>query len=436
MKRTLTLLTAASVAATLNGAPALAQDLSEEEQAIVDYIDAHTEDAIALLERVVNINSGTMNFDGVRQVGEVFDAEFAALGFRTRWIPMDSANRSGHLFAERRGGQGRRMLLIGHLDTVFEEDSPFQRFERLDDSTAKGPGVADMKGGDVVIVLALQALHSVGALENTSVAVAFTGDEEHTGHPLEYGRKHLTEAGLRTDIALGFEGNVGGVGKATIARRGFTGWTLRVTATTAHSSQIFREDLGSGAIFAAAKILEEFRDKLEGEEHLTFSPGIIVGGSDVEFDGEQSRGTAFGKTNIIADTVIVAGDLRTLSALQLERAKERMIDIVEDVLPHAEAVLSFRDTYPPMEPYPENYALMEILSDVNRDLGYGEVTALDPGRRGAADISFVGETVEAALAGLGVIGDGAHTVDETVDLTSIPVMAKRAAILVYRLTRE
>ncbi len=436
MNRTLTLLIATSVAALLCGAPASAQDLSEEEQAIADYIDAHTEDAIALLEQVVNINSGTMNFDGVREVGEVLDAELAALGFRTQWIPMDSASRAGHLFAEQRGGQGRRMLLIGHLDTVFEEDSPFQRFERLDDSTAKGPGVSDMKGGDVVIVLALQALHAVGALDNTSVAVAFTGDEEHTGQPLEYGRRHLNEAGLRTDIALGFEGNVGGVGKATVARRGFTGWTLRVIGTTAHSSQIFREDLGSGAIFAAAKILDEFRDKLEGEEHLTFSPGLIVGGSDVEFDAEQSRGTAFGKTNIIADTVIVSGDLRTLSALQLERAKERMVDIAENTLPHTDARLSFRDTYPPMEPYPENYALMEILSEVNRDLGYGAVTALDPGRRGAADISFVAETVEAALAGLGVIGDGAHTVEETVDLTSIPIMAKRAAILIYRLTRE
>lgn len=435
MNRALTLLIATPVVGLLCGAPAAAQDLSAGEQAIADYIDAHTEDAIALLEQVVSINSGTMNFAGVREVGRVFESEFAALGFRTRWIPMDSANRAGHLFAERRGGQGRRMLLIGHLDTVFEEDSPFQQFERIDASTGRGPGVADMKGGDVVIVLALQALDAVGALENTSVIVAFTGDEEHPGDPLDYARRHLNEAALRSDIALGFEGNVGGVAKATVARRGVTGWTLRVRGVPAHSSQIFREDLGSGAIFAAARILNEFREELQGEEHLTFNPGLIVGGTTADLDVEQSRGSAFGKTNVIAETAIVSGDLRTLSALQLRRAKDRMIDIVEDGLPHTDATIVFRDIYPPMEPWAENYALMEILSRVNRDLGYEEVTALDPGLRGAADISFVAETVEAALAGLGVIGDGAHTVEETVDLTSIPVMAKRAAILMYRLTR-
>ncbi len=433
--RMLTLLTATLLASTLGGTAASAQDLSAEEQAIVEYIDAHAEDAIALLERVVNINSGTMNLDGVREVGRVFDSELAALGFRTRWVPMDSVNRAGHLFAERRGGQGWRLLLIGHLDTVFEEDSPFQRFER-EGSTATGPGVSDMKGGDVVILLALQALHAAGVLEGTSVIVALTGDEEHTGDPLDYAREHLREAALRSDVALGFEGNVGGVGQVTVARRGFTGWTLRVTGRPAHSSQIFRQDLGSGAIFEAARILNEFHEELKGEEYLTFNPGMILGGTTVDFEAELSRGSAFGKTNVIAETAVVIGDLRALSELQRERAKERMEDIVEESLPHTEATISFRDSYPPMEPTGENYALMEMLSRVNRDLGYGEVTEVDPGRRGAADISFVADVVEASLSGLGVIGEGAHTERETVDLGSIPVMAKRAALLMYRLTRE
>jgi len=436
VKSTLTLLVAAPAAVLLCGTPAAAQELSQAERAIVEYIDAHAEDAISLLERVVNINSGTMNFAGVREVGRVFESELAALGFRTRWIPMDSAHRAGHLFAERRGGQGRRMLLIGHLDTVFEQDSPFQRFERLDASVARGPGVSDMKGGDVVIVLALQALHAVGALDQTSVIVAFTGDEEHPGDPVDYARQHLREAALRSDIALGFEGNVGGVGMATVARRGVTAWTLHVRGVPAHSSQIFREDLGSGAIFAAARILNEFREELAGEEYLTLNPGVIVGGTTADLDMEQSRGSAFGKTNVIAETAIVSGDLRALSDLQLQRAKNRMSHIVEDALPHAEATIEFRELYPPMEPYAENYALMEILSQVNRALGYEEVAPLDPGLRGAADISFVAETVEAALAGLGVIGEDSHTVEETVDLTSIPVMAKRAALLIFGLTRE
>jgi glutamate carboxypeptidase len=435
VKRTLNTLFAIQLAALLPAVPAAAQGLSEEERAIADYIEANAEDAIALLERVVNINSGTMNFAGVREVGQVFDDEFAALGFRTRWVPMDSVNRAGHLFAERRGGQGRRVLLIGHLDTVFEEDSQFQQFQRVDSSTATGPGVADMKGGNIVIVLALRALQAVGALENTSVIVAFTGDEEQPGVPVEYSRHRLTEAGLRSDIALGFEGNVGGVGMATVARRGVTRWVLRVGGVAAHSSQIFHEDVGSGAIFAAARILDQFREKLEGEQHLTFNPGLIAGGTAAGLDVEQSRAAAFGKTNVIAQLAFVSGDLRTLTDLQLQSAKDRMTDIVEDALEHSDAEIEFEELYPAMEPWAGNYELMGHLSQVNLDLGYGEVTALDPGLRGAADISFVSGTVEASLAGLGVAGAGTHTSSESVDLNSISVMAKRAAILIYRLTR-
>ena len=153
-----------------------AQLLSPIEGRILEYIDSTTEEAIALLEQVVNINSGTMNQEGVREVGKVFRSELDALGFQTRWISMDRVDRAGHLIAERSGNRGKSLLLIGHLDTVFEKDSPFQRFERYG-TIAKGPGVEDMKGGIVVILYALKALQVVGALEDTSITVFLTGDD-------------------------------------------------------------------------------------------------------------------------------------------------------------------------------------------------------------------------------------------------------------------
>ncbi len=410
--------------------------LSQVEQEIVAHIDAHAEEAFALLERSVNINSGTMNLDGVAEVGRLYAAEFEALGMETTWIPMDAVSRSGHLFAETRGGSGKTVLLIGHLDTVFEKDSPFQRYERSD-SIAKGPGVADMKGGNLVILMALQALHAVGALHDMNVIVAFTGDEEHTGDPLEIDRRDLIEAGSRSAVALGFEGNVGGVRKATVARRGFIGWTLEVTGTRAHSSVIFREDLGSGSIYEAARILTAFHEELRGEQYLTFNPGIILGGTAVEYDAPENRGTAFGKTNVIAERTVVAGDLRTISAEQAKRAKERMRALVERNLPHTSATIRFRDSYPSMPPTEGNYAVLAELDRVSRDLGHGPVGEVDPGRRGAADISFVAAHVrEGSLAGLGPEGEGSHTVHETLYLNTVPVMAKRAALLVYRLTQD
>jgi glutamate carboxypeptidase len=319
---------------------------------------------------------------------------------------------------------------------VFEKDSPFQRYERRD-SIAHGPGVADMKGGNLVILLALQALHHVGALEDANVSVAFTGDEEHTGDPLDIDRRDLIAAGSRSDVALGFEGNVGGLRKATVARRGFVGWTLEVTGTRAHSSVIFREDLGSGSIFEAARILSAFHEELRGEQYLTFSPGIILGGTAVEYDAPENRGTAFGKTNVIPERTVVAGDLRAISPEQAEGTKQRMRAIVERHLPGTSATIRFRDSYPPMPPTEGNYAVLARLDGVSRDLGYGPVGEVDPGSRGAADISFVAAHVrEGALSGLGPEGDGAHTVHETLNLNTVPIMAQRAALLVYRLTRE
>ncbi len=412
----------------------IAAQTSPTERAIGEYVDAHATQAIALLERVVTINSGTMNLDGVRRVGDVFRAELDALGFATRWIPMDEVHRAGHLFGEM-NGTGPRMLLIGHLDTVFEDDSPFQDWELLDDDMAKGPGTEDMKGGDVVIILALQALQAAGVLEGMNLTVALMGDEESTGKPLAIGRRDLIAAGEQSDIALGFEGGVGGTGTATVARRGFTGWTIRATGTRAHSSQIFRPDLGSGAIFEAARILSEFHTEMP-ERYLTFNPGMILGGTSVDFDPAMSRGTAFGKTNVIAEAAVITGDLRTISIAQRERAKDRMRTIVANHLPGTSADIEFVDSYPPMGPTDANYELLAVLDGVSRDLGLGPVRPVDPGRRGAADVSFVADVVGAALDGLGVVGSGGHTPNETVQLSSITLMAKRAAVLMYRLWRE
>ena len=410
------------------------QGLSLVEQRIVAAVDARTPEAFALLERAVDINSGSMIPAGVRAVGEVYRAALDALGFTARLVDMTAVQRGPHLFAERTGA-GPRVLLIGHLDTVFEEDSPFQRFQRINDSTARGPGTEDMKGGNGVVVLALQALRDAGVLDGTNLVVAFTGDEEDTGDPLSVSRRDLVEAARRSDFALGFEGGVGGRGTATVARRGFTGWKLSVRATPGHSSLIFKPAFGDGAIFELARVLDAFRQELAGEEYLTFNAGVTLGGTTVDFDPMQGRGTAFGKTNVIPETAVATGDLRTVSIAQRERTKARMQAIVAQSLPGTTATIEFEDSSPPMDPKPANYALLERLQQVSRDLGFGAVEAVDPGERGAADISFVAADVGAALDGLGVVGDGGHTVQEMVDLGSLPFMAKRAAVLIYRLTK-
>jgi glutamate carboxypeptidase len=411
-----------------------ANSLTRDEQAIVAYIDAHNQESLDLLERAVNINSGTMNFDGVRAVGDIFRAEFDSLGFTTKWIDGAPFGRAGHLVADH-PGPGPRILLIGHLDTVFERDSPFQKFERLDERTARGPGIIDMKGGNVVMIGALAALKATGALKSMNVIAVLTGDEELTGEPLAVARAALVEAAKGADIAIGFEDGPGDPRTAVIARRGTTGWQLRVTARAAHSSQIFREDIGPGAIYEAARILTSFREKLSGEEHLTFNPGVVLGGTTVEFDAAQARGTAFGKENVIAEHAVVSGDLRTLSSDQLQKAKSKMLEIVKASLPHTKASLTFDEGYPPLPPTEGNRRLLELYDQASRDVGAGPVTAVNPDRAGAADVSFVSGRVKMILDGVGLMGQNDHTPQETADLTTLPSQTKRAAVLLHRLTR-
>jgi glutamate carboxypeptidase len=412
--------------------PVFADSLSPTEKKISEYAKAHTPEAIALIEQTVNINSGTMNPEGVRQVGDIYRKEFDALKFQTSWSTMPAdMDRAGHLIAEHKGTQGKRLLLIGHLDTVFEKDTPFHPFTRTG-SRATGQGVNDMKGGDVIVIYALKALQSVGALDKTQIIVVFDGDEEDAGSPLEVSRKDVIDSAKRSDIALAFEAAMGMTG--TIARRGVSSWTLTLTGTQSHSSDIFTEKVGAGAVFEASRILNAFYDQLRGEKYLTFNPALILGGTEVTYDDEHSRGTAFGKTNVVAPTATVTGDIRTISVEQLEKVRERMRKIVEQSLPKTSAKIEFVDGYPGMAPSDGNMKLLKMLDQASRDLGYGEITALDPAARGAGDIAFVSGQVD-CLDGLGASGNGGHTNDEDIDLDAMPMLIQRAAILIYRLTR-
>jgi glutamate carboxypeptidase len=420
------ILPAVTLAAAMTG-------LSATEEKVAAAVEAHREASLALLERVVNVNSGTMNFAGVRAVGDLFAAELAALGFRTRWVEGAAFGRAGQLVAERPGRDPAvRVVLIGHLDTVFEKDSPFQRFQR-DGDRARGPAVTDMKGGDVVMLLALRALQDAGVLDGIDVRVYLGGDEEDSGAPLSASRAALMEVAAGADVALGFEDGDGKFENAVIARRGTEEWRITVTGKPAHSSLILREEIGAGAIYEAARILDTLRRELAPEsKDVTFNPGMIVGGTSVEHP-EQARGTAFGKTNVIAQTAIVAGDLRTLAPDQLERTRERMKAIVAASLPHASAEIAFEPGYPPMAPSDGNRRLLALLDEASRDLGFGAVGPVDPRKAGAADISFLAGRVPMALDGLGLKGTGGHTVEETADLTRLAPQAKRIAVLLARL---
>ncbi|MGZ5198150.1 MAG: M20/M25/M40 family metallo-hydrolase [Telluria sp.] len=424
-----------ALAAAAIASAATAGELSPVEQQIVAAIQSHNAEAITLLERAARINSGTMNLKGVREVGDVFRQQFDELGFRTQWIDMPAeVGRAGHLVATRSGTRGKRLLLLGHLDTVFEADSKVPLWQPEGD-TVRGQGVADMKAGDVAIIEALRALKQVGALDNTTISVMFTGDEEEAGNPKSVSRGDMVALAKQSDIALGYEGMVGdrnGAPRATVGRRATAFFELDVKGRQGHSSAVFG-GAGYGAVYEAARILDAFRQQVP-EPGLTFNPGVILGGTEVAFDDANSRGSAFGKTNVIANTVTVKGDLRYLDYSQRDRAQARMCEIVAQSLPGASASISFRDSYPPMAVTPGNLKVLEAYSQASFDAGLGAVGAVPAEARGAGDIQFVAPYVD-SLDGLGATGGGAHSPEERLDLASIQRAAIRSAILIYRLTR-
>jgi glutamate carboxypeptidase len=416
----------------------LGQQLSKQETVLVHSVDEEAPAAVALLEKIVNMNSGTFNPAGVIEVGKVLESEFQALGFTTRWVSMDAVKRAPSLVAEQRGSRGKRVLLIGHMDTVFEPSSPFQKFVRNGD-IATGPGTSDMKGGIVIILSALKALRRAGALDGARITVFITGDEEAPGEPIEISRNELIEAGKNSDVVLSYEAAIGEQGKdyASTARRGGTAWELRVHAKTGHSGGIFSASQGDGAIFEVSRILNLFHDTLREplrEPNMTYSPGLLLGGSNITAEPSGDASVA-GKANIIPGEALVRGDLRVLTPDQLARVKDKMLAIVSGGnLPGTKAEITFTDKYPPMAPTPGNVALLAKLNESNRALGAAEIEALDPMQRGAGDASFVAPFVD-VLDGLGANGSSAHAPGETVDVSRMPLQSKRTALLIYRLTQ-
>ena len=428
---------AASTALSLAIAAPAAAKLTPAETRMIDTVKAEEARTVTLLETLVNQNSGSLNLPGVEQVGRMIRAELEPLGFKVEWIDMVATGRAGHIVARHKGdGRGKRLLLIGHLDTVFELDSPFQKWIRRGND-GEGPGAGDDKGGMVVMVAALRAMQAAGTLKNTNITIVLTGDEEDGGTPLDVARRDLITAGKNADAALDFEGLSIDAGRdmGVVARRGSMSWSVTASATPGHSSSVFSTAAGYGAIYELARILDSFRRELT-DDKLTYNVGLIGGGQTAKLDKDRIRIEATGKTNIIAATAVARGDLRALTPEQVERTRAKMQAIVAAHLPGTKAAIEFdADAYPPMAPTAGNRALLAALNRVNTDLKLGTQVELDPLKRGAGDISFVAADVD-GLVGLGPASRGDHAPGETVDIASITRQAGRAAILMSRLGAE
>ena len=251
-------------------------------------------------------------------------------------------------------------------------------------------------------------------------------------------REALVAAAKGAEVAIGFEDGPGDPSSPSPRGAARLDWQLRVTGTPAHSSQIFREEFGPGAIFEAARILNAFREKMAGEEHLTFNPGVILGGTAVDFDPAQVRGTAFGQDQRHRRAAVVAGDLRTLSPAQLDKARRRRCRRSSaasrrrrrTATHHVRRRLSAAGADRRQRAAARDLRSREPRSRVRpgrrRQPGQGRRRRRVVHRRRGEDDSRRRRPD----------GHDDHTPGETADLSTLPSQTKRAAITLYRLSQR
>ncbi|WP_122455476.1 M20 family metallopeptidase [Pseudomonas viridiflava] len=406
---------------------------SDAEKKLVTYVDQHHAEQVAFLEKLVNINSGTENVTGVTQVGNLMEQKLQALGFETSWheLPADMKH-AGSLVAVHEGKSSKRLLLIGHLDTVFPEDSKFQKFTYIEDGKkARGPGVIDDKGGMVTMLYALQALKANGSLEDMNIAVVLVGDEELAAKPTDISRKALIDEAKKSDIALGFEFALS-ENQLVTNRRGLSEWFLTSKGLEHHSATIFQPDTGFGAIYESARVLDQIRAQLSNTPGLTINPGITLAGATAVEDIENGKGAASGRKTSVAKTSLIHGDLRFASDQQKDQAESKIQAIVSQPLSQTSSTFLLKPIMPVMAETPGNLELLKQYSQVSQDLAGPALEPVPATERGGADISYVSKFVSASLDGLGAAGEATHTENETIELSSLAVATKRAAMFMSR----
>jgi glutamate carboxypeptidase len=418
------------------GIVSASQHFPLDENEIINYIDNHKDEQLKLLERLVNINTGTENKEGVEQAGEIIKKELTKLGLKTRWDRLpEPMKHAGSLIATHHS-EGKRILIIGHIDTVFPLDSNFQSFHLSSDhKTAIGPGVIDDKGGIVTIIYALKALHHIGMLERSNISIVLTGDEEQAEKPTKITRKALKKEAINSDIALGFEFSLTN-NQLVTSRRGLSEWHLYSNGKSGHSSKIFHMESGYGAIYEAARILNDFSTQLSNIHGLTINPGIILGGQYVNENTTTNNGIAKGQKNIISSQALIHGDLRFTSNEQKNMAEQKMYEIAEKSLPLTSSNLIFNNIMPVMEESEGNINLLREFSDINQDLGGCNLYPVPVNERGGADISYISQYVSASIDGLGPWGEGPHTHNESLNIDSLYHSTKRAAIFINRYIKK
>lgn len=389
----------------------------------LDWISTQHPTMVETVQQWSRINSGSLHVAGVRRMREALQEAFSVLGGEMEVLPvapLQSVNAQGALeetpLAEalrirKRPDAPVKVFLGGHMDTVFPEDSPFQEPRWLDDNTLNGPGVADLKGGLVVMLTALQALERSPFAEKIGWEILFNPDEEigsQSSAPL------LEESAKRNHVGLIYEPALAD-GTLAGARKGSGNFAYVVKGRAAHAGREF--DKGRNAIALLAELIQQLY-ALNGErEGVTLNPGKIEGG---------------GPTNIVPDTAILRFNVR-MPRPEDQQWLEEQFTRIETGFADREGFRITRHgafTRPPKPLSEQNSRLFELLKDCGAKLGHNIAWQATGGCCDGNNMAAAGLP---NIDTLGVRGGRIHSHEEFLLADSLVERAQLSALLLMRL---
>ena len=361
------------------------------------------------LIRYVNQPSGSHDAADVAKVAEMFAEDFRSLGFNVELIPGKAC---GPVLKATIGTGSRQLMLMGHMDTVFPREV-YVPFKEIGDGKALGSGSIDMKGGDVVMLYALQKALPRLDPGQVRICVVLNPDEE-TGSSESH--DVILETAKASFAALSFEPCAGDY-RLTCARKGVTSVCIACTGIPGHSGSQYKNCASAiQALCAHVTALYSLRDD---DRDISFNAGVIRGGT---------------AENVVAPAAEANCEFRYYN----EQYKPGLVQKIREIcaverVPGVRTTVTFGASHPAIDLNEKSQRLLDLALEISEEQGqkrYHEKTG------GAGDIAIAGQAGIGVLDGLGLAGTGMHTADECVDLTSLPRQIDFAAEMIVRVFRD
>jgi len=390
------------------------------------WIDSRQEDLLSNLMRLSEINSGTSKLEGIKKVADYFGAYFSGTADSSSEIQSQSREHTdisgnkikeefGNLLSfKKRTKAPIQVLLVGHMDTVFPLSHSFQTPKKLDENTLLGPGVADMKGGILVMLTALQAYEASNHSNQLGWRVILNADEETGSHG---SAETLVQAAAKADLGLIYEPALAD-GTLSRARKGSGNFTIVATGQAAHAGREYEQ--GRNAIMGLYSAAQKLEQLTELENGITVNIARISGG------------TAF---NVVPAAAVLQFNVRCQSVEQQQQLDAKMKEVIHETAQQSEVALEISGGFsrPPKSISPANQLLMDWVVESGKQLDI-DVRFKDTG--GCCDGNNLAAVGLPNVDTLGVLGGQIHTADEFMLIDSLTERAKLSLNILQKISEE